>query len=615
MCVKTLLLQYLPFLGVALLLKGMRTVLLAPGIGGLAAADALAPELGIHLLWVGAVGLGLAMLGGGRRGSLLAQLLLSAGAFVLIGLELVALTFALETGGALDHHLFRFALVNLIAVLPILRSEVPGTQLVSVALIVALLVGARAWQIARRPVGSVRPRAAGAVIVCGLAALLVFPTFVPRAIAVPLPLELAVGAWLDPVRATPESELTLSPYVRDGRLELREAESPYDHVVVVALESTGLFATSLVEGGPATTPFLAEFAEQGAVFERAYVAVPHSSKAVVALNCGITPLLLMDVREGGPNGLPVRCLPELLREQGFQTLYFGAHVGGFERWRQLMRNLGFAVTITLEKLDRDGFEAVNYFAYEDDILLEPTRDWLARTRGRKVYSFYLTSTAHHDYQTPSRYPHREFAADDRHDRYLNSVYYQDRFLEQLVGLYREAGLYDRTLFVVVGDHGEAFGEHHRRLHDHVIYDEVVRIPLLLHGPGVVPGRYASIVSQIDLLPTLTSLLGFELAGARYDGRSFFERGPESVARVSCFYTERCLALVTPTRKVISHFDHAAPESYAIDVDPRETRNVFDEDPGDRAALRALHAWKEEQLGRFLAALPSQSGGAASRDPD
>jgi len=593
--------QYLPFLLVALALKGLRTGLLAPEPGVPGHADALLAELGVHLAWLGSVGLALAFCGGGRTSAILAQVVLSAGAFVLIALELVAVTFAAETGGALDHHLFTFALVNLVAVLPLIRSEVPASQLASVGMIVAALVTARAWQIARRPIDAVGKGAATATFAVGILVLVVFPASLPRAIAVPLPVELALGPWLDPVRVADPADLARPPYAPEGRLRATGAGSRYDHVVVVALESTGLFATSLAEGGPPTTPFLRRLAEESAVFERAYVAVPHSSKSVVALNCGITPLLVMDVREGDPGGLPVRCLPELLRGEGFQTLYFGAHVGGFERWRRLMRNLGFAVTITLERLDRTGFEAVNYFAYEDDILLEPTREWLARTASRRAYSFYLTSTAHHDYGTPSRHVRRSFVSDDRHDRYLNAVHYQDRFLEQLMALYREVGLYERTLFAIVGDHGEAFGEHRQRLHDHVIYDEVIRVPLLLHGAGIPAGRHTQIVGHADLPSTLASLLGFELEGSSYDGRPLFERGPESVARVSCFYTERCLAIVMPRRKIISHFDHAPPESYAIDVDPRETMNVFGEDARDLDALHALHAWKEQQLGRFLAA--------------
>jgi arylsulfatase A-like enzyme len=332
------------------------------------------------------------------------------------------------------------------------------------------------------------------------------------------------------------------------------------------------------------------------------------------MNCGIVPYLLMPVREREPDCVPVRCLPDLLREQGFQTLYFGSHVGGFESWRRLARNLGFAVTLTAEQLDTQGFEPVNYFAYEDEILLAPTRDWLARfTRARdeaaragqrrRLYAFYLTSAAHHDYRLPQRDYSERFSEDPRHDRYLNAVRYQDRFLEQLVALYREAGLYDQTLFVVVGDHGEAFGEHGRRLHDHVIYDEGIRVPLVFFGAGIEAQRHADPVSQLDLMPTLLRLTGFRLEDAPQDGLDAFRRGPDDVVQASCWYSERCLARIGKQRKWISHFGHAAPEVFAIDADPLERRNLFGQDPRDADAIRALHAWKAQQLGRW----PAQDG--------
>jgi lipoteichoic acid synthase len=344
---------------------------------------------------------------------------------------------------------------------------------------------------------------------------------------------------------------------------------------------------------------LRELAEQSVVFEHAYVVTPHSSKALVGINCGIAPFPLIQVRESLPGGVPVKCLAALLREQGFQTLYFGSHVADFENWIPLMRNLGFGVSLTADRLELSGFERVNYFAWEDDALLAPTREWLRRARGRRLFAFYLTSTAHHDYRVPSHVSLQPFAADEKHNRYLNAVAYQDAFLGRLLEVYREEGMAERTLFVVLGDHGEAFGEHGLTLHDHVIYDEVIRIPLLLHGAGLAPERREAVVSQLDVLPTVVDLLGFRIRGGSYEGENLFARGPEAVAYISCFYSERCLARVDRRRKLISHFDHGAPEAYAIAEDPRETRDVFGEDPADASRLRELHAWKDQRLGRYL----------------
>ena len=92
-----------------------------------------------------------------------------------------------------------------------------------------------------------------------------------------------------------------------------------------------------------------------------------------------------------------------------------------------------------------------------------------------MFAFYLTSAAHHDYRVPSHVPLQRFAEDEKRNRYLNAVAYQDGFLGRLLDVYRQEGVAERTLFVVIGDHGEAFGEHGRTLHDHVIYDEAKRV--------------------------------------------------------------------------------------------------------------------------------------------
>jgi lipoteichoic acid synthase len=595
-----LFLQFLPLALVCLALKALRVRVLAGG-GPAVLLDALAPDAGLLAALLGLAGLACARWH--SRGARTAiSFGLSLAGLVVFLLEGVALTFALETGGALDHHLFRFAWLQFTALMPLIQSEVSLGQLASLALIATAIVAWRVWQIVRQPLVDVRAGQAIVWLVTGLALALVFPLRVPDAIAAPMALELALGPVQRPVEIAPADSLDLPLYTRSGRLVPLPGRPAFEHAVVVALESTSWFATSLADGGPETTPFLAELASRAAVFERAYAVVPHSSKAFFALNCGVVPYLLMEVRESRPDGVPVRCLPDLLREQGFQTIYFGAHIGGFERWRRLSRNLGFAVTLTAENLDLRGVERVNYFSYEDEVLLAPTRAWLARVvpSRRRLYAFYLTSAAHHDYRLPAREYTQRFAQDERYDRYLNAVRYQDRFLEQLVGLYREAGISDRTLFVIVGDHGEAFGEHGKRLHDHVIYEEGLRVPLLFVGEGLQTSRHADPVSQLDVMPTVLRLLGFRLQGGTLDGMDAFDRGPDDVVRASCWYSERCLAEIGKRRKRISHFSHRAPEAFEIDVDPREQRDVFGADPADSDALRALHAWKAQQLARWRA---------------
>src|SRR5262249_27230524 len=65
----------------------------------------------------------------------------------------------------------------------------------------------------------------------------------------------------------------------------------------------------------------------------------------------------------------------------------------------------------------------------------------------------------------------------------------------------------KTAIVVTSDHGEAFGEHKMWRHGAEIWEELVRVPLIVHVPGVAPGHVTARRSSVDLVPTLLDLLG------------------------------------------------------------------------------------------------------------
>jgi len=527
-------------------------------------------------------------------------------ALFMIFSEAVAVTTLHVTGVAVDRFLAMYVFENVVMVSPLLLTEM---NLGTTGLLVLASLAWVALRLRRSLAEASLPIQAGPgwiLIASGLVCIALPPFFVSAGAARALPIEWLAGPWVDPVeRDEPGHEVslefqdtqTLAPISGPPAASSGAAARPsYANVVFIALESTGRFATTLDPDGPATTPFLRELSQRSVDFERAYAVVTHTSKALVAMLCGVEPYLLMDVVEAAPQGIPARCLPELLQQRGIETRYFGSHTSSFENRAQLASNLGFAARITKQELDGTGFELANYLAYEDDILLEPTRQWLASRAGGRFFAFYLTSTAHHDYQLPARYPLRSFVADDTHNRYLNAVYYQDQFVRQLMDVYRAAGVERETLFVVVGDHGEAFGEHRRFLHDAVIHDEGLRVPLLLYGAGLAAARRSDLVSQLDLPVTISALLGFRLSGTR--GLDLFDRARRSVAYAACWYSERCLARITPDRKLISHFDHAPPEAYAIRDDPRELVDVFGQDSRDADWLEDLHRWKRSVLARY-----------------
>jgi lipoteichoic acid synthase len=100
-----------------------------------------------------------------------------------------------------------------------------------------------------------------------------------------------------------------------------QTEKKKRNVVLVHLESTRARSTTPYNKDLETTPYLDELTKSSLLMEKAYVVVPRSSKATVTVNCGIEPPLFYGP-EFEPGGIPSRCLPDLLEEEGYNTVFF-----------------------------------------------------------------------------------------------------------------------------------------------------------------------------------------------------------------------------------------------------------------------------------------------------
>ena len=368
------------------------------------------------------------------------------------------------------------------------------------------------------------------------------------------------------------------------------------NVVLILLES--MRARSVTPYNPEleTTPFLNELADESLLAERAYTIVPHTTKALVAAECGVEPHLVREITESTPDGIPARCLAELLGEQGYESVFFQPGGVDWEGRPQLVENFGHDDLISLEDMNTEGFQMANYFGYEDDIMLEPSRLWLQQHGGDPFFATYKTLTPHHPYETPTRYGTENFAEDDLLNGYLNSVRYVDFFLKNLFDQYKEMGLYEDTIFVFYGDHGEGFMEHGRTQHDNVIWEEGLRVPLMVHDPQRWENgeRVDGLANLTDVAPTVADLLGYDVTGGEYPGYSLRDLPEDRTLKFSCWYDDKCVASLRGTSKYIHHFDRRPDQIFDLEEDPLEENNLANE----RSELverrrEELFEWREE----------------------
>jgi arylsulfatase A-like enzyme len=156
-------------------------------------------------------------------------------------------------------------------------------------------------------------------------------------------------------------------------------------------------------------------------------------------------------------------------------------------------------------------------------------------------------------------------------------------------------LRDRTLVIVVADHGEEFWEHGGVEHGHTVYEELIRVPLLLRWPGRLPAgtRVHPVVRMVDIAPTALELLGLPIPDQR-DGTSvlsLIEGRQEPMPRVALvenmLFADERVGLRTAQHKYI-RWETGKEEVYDLRADPREHLDLAASD-GSASGLRQLFA--------------------------
>ncbi len=371
------------------------------------------------------------------------------------------------------------------------------------------------------------------------------------------------------------------------------------NVVLVHLESTRAQSVTPYNEDLQTMPFLDELSRESLFVERAYTTVPRSSKASVAANCGVEPPLYPGP-EFEPDGVPAQCLADLLRERGYKTVFFASTNAAMDNFGDVVKGFGYEEFYPVETMDVTGYQVTNTFGYEDDVMLGPSEEWLKnRDEGRPFLAEYFTGTGHYDYQCyGTRHGTRDFPGEGALDAYHNCLRLQDIFLESLFDQYKELGLYEETIFVLFGDHGEGFGEHDRSMHGDTIYDEGLKVPLIIHAPGQFDDgeRVEELVSQIDILPTVVEMLGYEVENGEYPGYSLLGQIPEErTLMFSCISNRKCLASIQGYEKYIYHYNNQPEEFFDLSKDPLERNNIVNmRDKAELDRLRkALIEWRSE----------------------
>ncbi len=333
-----------------------------------------------------------------------------------------------------------------------------------------------------------------------------------------------------------------------------------------------------------TTPSLDALAQAGARFDAAYCPTPHTSYSIASLMTGkyMRPLVALGLGDDSDTWAA------LLRRYGYRTAAFYPPAVFFidgERF-QGMHERGLDFEYRKEEFASPELRAKQVGEY----LASAPRD-------KPLFLWVHFFEPHEPYVAHAEHP---FGATDV-DRYDSEIAAADDGIGAIVREVRVSR--PGAVVLATADHGEEFGEHGGRYHGTTVYEEQVRVPLLVDGPGVAAGTIGSVVQTIDLLPTVLSALGIPRP-ARLRGRDLgpllaqASKGAAGDPGLAFAETDDYTLLARGDSRLVCGRRAAACALYDRARDPDETHDVAAERPQDARDLRRALTTIASEHGRF-----------------
>lgn len=363
-------------------------------------------------------------------------------------------------------------------------------------------------------------------------------------------------------------------------VEHDEKRRAYPIIVLVSLDSLRTSSVGLYAGG-SSTPFLDSFfGKKGAVMMQASTQSVTTLPSHLTMMTGLNPLSHGVVDEKHSLGPGVVTLAEALRSRGW-------HTAAFTEGGALAGELGFSRGFDLY----DEGQSASIDPRTADAL-ERARIWVDEYSGSPLFLFvhtYATRPVHTGVDATRNPKVRDVVLGG----YVDQVRAADGALKALFDTLKGRIDEDNALFVVTTGHGEEFFEHGAAGHGTQLYDETVRVPLLLRGERIEEsGRHAVAVGLVDIAPTILELVRLR-APSGMQGRSFaaaLESGSRVLAAPRFSEARRPVRLTATgklqlwgppsfavrdgTRKLIwSSGGDGSFEAYELSSDPREQRNL------------------------------------------
>lgn len=361
--------------------------------------------------------------------------------------------------------------------------------------------------------------------------------------------------------------------------KIAELQGDYN-IILISIDALRVDHLGYMGYSRDTSPEIDAIAEDSTIFTRAYSQAPNTPQSIPSFITGTYP---SQIKWNKYSNFPkilseTETLTERLKGHGYQV------AGIFSHWFFEKRNLKRSSDVWDNRAFRTrGHSESNS---TDDLVTDNAIENLKKmSRNEKPIFMWL-----HYFDPHFLYKrHKGINFGKKQiDLYDGEIRYSSSQVGRFIDYFKTTPLYDNSVIFIIADHGEEFGDHGRKWHGSHIYEEAIRVPLIVHSPKLPTGKFTKPVGIINVTPTIYDLVGIDPKETQAQGESLMQAilEPETISK-TVVYTEKLKvptfpwsmqAIITEDWKLIYRPNEQSFELFNLLEDPHENENLYTKSP-------------------------------------
>jgi arylsulfatase A-like enzyme len=326
-----------------------------------------------------------------------------------------------------------------------------------------------------------------------------------------------------------------------------------------------------------------KLAQNSISFKKHYTTFPFTANAVFSILTSAYDLPVKGIAINKYPKIHLKTAAEFLRSKGYKTAYMHSGNLDFTGQRAFLKHRFDTLVESRDLKKTSPYKKWLGWGLDDRALIQPVVDFARRNKDNPYFLAVAPINPHHPYIIPDEkynvareWIKKASGKDKKWFQYLNTLYFADSVLGEILAKLEQEKLMDHTLLFLIADHGEAFFQHNKNYnHALFVYEENVAVPFLIYNKKLIPKPidFNGISRHIDILPSLLDILDIQKS-PEIEGISLFRAHPEQMALVHTYWgVDDYLGVRDGNWKYILRVNDMFEELYDLSLDPGEKNNL------------------------------------------